>query len=98
MQEGLVRGIDTALVALHVVAFVQPLGGQCTIERCLQEIVSGQERRLARAEIGKDDAGRLLARIGGMANFLVECAPGWLARLLQAAPIPVVQPTVINAA
>jgi hypothetical protein len=89
--------IDVSLVALQIVAVVVVLVDKAALVRLADEVVGGQQGRLARAQVGEDHPGPLLARIGGLANPLVEGAAGRLAWLLQAAAMNVVQPPVVDA-
>src|SRR5207237_8350043 len=66
--------------------------------RNVEELVGGELRRLAGAQVGEDDAGRFVAWIGPLADTLVEAAAGRFAGLLEAAPTDVVEPAVIEAA
>src|SRR3954462_13211205 len=98
MQIRQVRWIDIAFVTLQIVAIVAILVDEGAIFRTIDKVVRGQDRRLARTEVGEYHARLLDAWIGGHPDPLVERAAGWLARLLEAPPATVVQPAVIDAA
>src|SRR5512141_530289 len=91
-------GIEIAFVALEIIALVIKLGNQHMAGRRRQRLVVGQQRRLARSHIRKDNPGTLLTWIGGLANLLAKTPVRRLAGLLDAAALTVKQPAMVQAA
>ncbi len=97
--------VNVALVALKVVAVHVRLGAGPALVGRREELVVGEEGRLAGAEVGQDHAAGLAAWVRGVADAFVEGpalslpkdAAGRLAGLLQAAAADVVEPAVVDA-
>src|SRR5437867_12950157 len=90
--------VDVAFIALQEVAVMERFRGEPMRFGRVQEFVGGQERWLARSEIGQDEPAHLLARVGFVKDLLVKGAAGGFTRLLQAAAVPVVEPAMVDTA
>ena len=93
-----VHGVDVPLVPLEVVARRQRLGREHRLLRRREELVRGEQRRLARPEVREDEPSRLGARVRRMPDLLLERAALRLAGLVDARPAHVVEPSVVEAA
>src|SRR5437016_8840499 len=90
--------VDVAFIALQEVAVMERFRGEPMRVRRVQKFVGGQERWLARTEIRQDEPAHLLARVRFVKDLLVKGAARWFARLLQATPVPVVEPAMVDTA
>ena len=98
VEVGEVHGVYVALVALQVVAGGEDLGRKDGLHRSRQELVGGDQRRLAGAHVGEDEVACFHARVGGVPDLLLESAALRLAGLFEAVAVDVVQPAVVQAA
>ena len=99
VQEVRVRGVDAAFEPLHPVRELVPLGHVDVAFRQSYPFDAGQGRlQLGRAEVGEDDPVRLAARVGGRAHLGGEVAARRFAGHVDAVPVPVVFPAVVDAA
>lgn len=78
VEEPDVGGVLAAFESLQIVAVGVVLGHDAVLGRGGQHLVVGQQGRLSRTQIGKDDSAHLLAGIGAVPNELVEVAAGGL--------------------
>src|SRR5215813_5145555 len=97
VQEPEVALIKVALVRLKVVAFVEDLRDVGRLLLVGEELIVGERRRLARAEIGEDQPGSFRYRVRARLDARGEAARRWLGRLLKALTVHRELPAVINA-
>jgi hypothetical protein len=93
-----VRKVDVPLVGLQIVAFMVVFSDGRILSTSIEKFIVGEQRRLTRTHVSKDHAGLLVTRIGGMANLVSMLAASGLPRLIQAAPLNIVEPAVVDAA
>ena len=94
MQEGSVGRVDPGGKGLQPIAFQQAL--ECKAMRVWRRktIHISQRWRIAHAQIGKDDAVDITARITGLVHLTVERTARGLRRLLQTAAVHIKQPAM----
>src|ERR1044071_7396176 len=97
MQKRKMHRIDIAFIALKIVTSVKDFGGCSVFGRYCEKLIIGQQRRLARTHIGKNDPAQFLTGIGWMVDFLPVRSASRLARLLEHPAAHVVEPAVIQA-
>ncbi len=91
------RRIDFAFESLQIIAFHEGFLQIKMLRRRAQELVVGQQRRRAFAEIGEDQPRPLDHRISGMPDLILVAAVRRLARLIEASPFDVEEPAMIQA-
>jgi len=96
MQKRKMNGIDIAFISLKIVASVKYFGRCSVFGRYGKKLIIRQQRRLARPQVGENDAAGFLAGISAMVDFLfVDATPG-LARLIEDPATYIVEPAVIQ--
>jgi hypothetical protein len=89
------HGVDVSFIGLNVIAFVKDLINQTMARRYVQEFIVGKQRSFPRSHVEEDHSTRLLARISEVSNGIPMFAAG-LPGLLQAMPLNVIKPAVIE--
>ena len=89
--------VDIALVPLQVVALAVDLGDEPVLVRDDHELVLRQRRGRVGAHVREQQAPGLPDGVGQVADLVGEPAARGLAGLLQAAPLHIVEPAVVEA-
>jgi hypothetical protein len=97
MQKGDMNGIKIPLIALQVIAILKKLYGKDLVVGNREKLIIGNQWRLPRTQIGKDNPRTLLTWIGSQSDFPLVRATSRLSWLVQTISSDIIQPTVIDA-
>src|SRR5262249_28162758 len=93
-----VRRVTFAFESLQVVAVLDRLRDiEMILRECHPFVIWQKRHAFLGAHVGKDDAPSFSARVGGVANLLVERAAARLRRSFQNSAVDVVLPAMVDA-